>query len=158
MTPLTPTFRLAAVVLFALYIAAPARADWTGKLQVRVEPKGKGRDADQDGRICGRGAKLRIDIDQGQMGKMATVLNLTAHQATMIMEARHAFMTIDMDRSQGRSMLAGIHCQTRSTEKTVTLDVLDFKEESVPADRFEVPAGYTDMSSRGPMGPQVPGR
>ncbi len=205
---MTHARRLAALSLLALCSALPARADWSGTLQVRTEPKGRGRDGDMDGRIFGSGAKLRIEIEQPQMGKMATVIDLKAHKTTMIMESRHAFTTIDMDKAEGRSMLAGIHCQsedaagclsergftktgvetvngrksdrwehdrvdaqggkthetlwipqgakgfalikqvTRSAERTTTLDVLDFKEGSVPADQFEVPAGYTDMSSR----------
>jgi hypothetical protein len=208
--------RLATLALFSLCSALPARADWTGTYKLHNEPPGRGRDADQQGNISAHGTKLRIDAE-GPMGKMAMVTDFKAHKGLMIMDARHAFMTVDQDKAQGHGPFASIHCDSeesaaclaqvgftksgvetvngkksdrwehdftnaqgakvhetlwvpqgvkgfavvkevsKSADKTTTFDVLDFKEGSVPAEQFEVPAGYTDMSSRmGPMGPMGP--
>ncbi|HTP29694.1 MAG TPA: hypothetical protein VMK12_29025, partial [Anaeromyxobacteraceae bacterium] len=56
---------------------------------------------------------------------------------------------------------AFVRQMSKSPSRTATIDVLGFAEGKVADSRFEVPAGYTDMSSHmgGPMGgPGMGGR
>ena len=57
---------------------------------------------------------------------------------------------------QGVKGFAMVKEVTKTATRTMTLDVLDFKETSLPAAQFEVPADYTDLSGKfgpGMMGP-----
>ncbi len=114
---MTPTFRLAALAALALCAARPARADWTGTMKMHTEPaEGPG---DQQGKISGKAGKLRMEMEQGKMGKMAMVIDLKEQKMTMIMAARHSFMTMDMTQPMMGGHSAPIHVRCE------TLDVAD---------------------------------
>lgn len=237
MGPTTPLARacrglppLALGAVLALLCPAAARADWEGRLKIHTEPPGARGEADQEGKISGKGGKLRFDTARPPMGAMAAIFDLKAKKAVMLIEERKAYMTMDLDRPprgaggggprvamsckgddpveclkengyaktgaetvngqkatrwerdreegpagkvhqtlwvpEGSKEIALVRQVSKSAERTVTLDVLDFKKTSLPDSHFAVPEGYQEMSGMmggpgmgGPgMGPGEPGR
>jgi hypothetical protein len=87
---------LAAAVLAAVLVAPAARADWEGVAKTKIDPPSPMADGTQQGRIYGKGGKLRIEMD-GRMGKGAVVIDSKNKKMTMIMEEKKAFMVMDTD-------------------------------------------------------------
>jgi len=211
---MTPTRCFAALFAVLFFTAVSARADWSGTLKIHNDPASQ-NEPDLAGTLAGSGMKMRVDAERPGVGKTAFIIDLKQHKGIMIMDARQAFMTMDLDQAQGRSPLAGLRCDegdasacltkigfaktgtekvngkksdrweidradprgggkvhetlwvpqgvkgfalvrqvTKSATRTMTLDVIDFKEGPVSPEQFDAPTGYTDMTGHGgPMGP-----
>lgn len=94
-----PAFACALAAVLAL--APAARADWEGIAKTRIDPPMPMAEGAQEGKIFGKGGKLRIEMN-GRMGKGAVIIDSTSKKMTMIMEEKKAFMVMDTDGPMGR--------------------------------------------------------
>ena len=97
-TPFRPRWCALRATVLALAVCGPASADWEGTLRIKVEPPPPMGDGQQDGKISSRGTKLRFDLSRPGMGQVAAIFDYKAKKVLMVMEDKHAFMTMDVDK------------------------------------------------------------
>jgi hypothetical protein len=96
MSPKTTAFSCALAAAVVSALAPAARADWEGIAKTKIEPPPPMAEGAQEGKIYGKGGKLRIEMN-GRMGKGAVIIDAKNKKMTMVMEDKKAFMVMDTD-------------------------------------------------------------
>ncbi len=201
------TFRRLSLCAALCLMGFAARADWQGDLKIDTKPPPAHGDANQTGKISGKGTKIRMDVDKPPMGHVAAIMDMKAKKAIMVMDDRKAYMETDLDQTNARGgAQAAALCDTEdaveclkkndykkggaetvngvkadkwerdrddargkrhetlwvpqgvkdfafvrhlmtSEQRTVQLDVENFKKVKLDDAQFKAPDGYQDMSA-----------